>query len=309
MPPIVSVRDLTKTYAGGFTALDGVSLDIEEGEIIALLGPNGAGKTTLISTICGITMPTGGTVEVGSHDVVRDWRRARDLIGLVPQEIALEPFSTVWNNVRFTRGLFDRPRDDAHLERLLRDLSLWEKRDAKVMELSGGMKRRVLIAKALSHGPRILFLDEPTAGVDVELRRDMWRVVERLRGEGVTIILTTHYIEEAEAIADRIGVISKGRIMLVERTEDLMRRLGRKELRIELAEPVETLPDTLRREGLERVDGGQALVYTYDTHAERTGITALLADLQAAGLQLADLSTSNSSLEEIFVGLVKEDAA
>ncbi|WP_370161155.1 ABC transporter ATP-binding protein [Limimaricola soesokkakensis] len=309
MAPIVSVRDLTKTYAGGFTALDGVSLDIEEGEIIALLGPNGAGKTTLISTICGITMPTGGTVEVGGHDVVRDWRRARDLIGLVPQEIALEPFSTVWNNVRFTRGLFDRPRDDAHLERLLRDLSLWEKHDAKVMELSGGMKRRVLIAKALSHGPRILFLDEPTAGVDVELRRDMWRVVERLRGEGVTIILTTHYIEEAEAIADRIGVISKGRIMLVERTEDLMRRLGRKELRIELAEPVETLPDTLRREGLERVDGGQALVYTYDTHAERTGITALLADLQAAGLQLADLSTSNSSLEEIFVGLVKEDAA
>ncbi|WP_432255013.1 ABC transporter ATP-binding protein [Limimaricola sp. AA108-03] len=309
MAPIVSVRDLTKTYAGGFTALDGVSLDIEEGEIIALLGPNGAGKTTLISTICGITMPTGGTVEVGGHDVVRDWRRARDLIGLVPQEIALEPFSTVWNNVRFTRGLFDRPRDDAHLERLLRDLSLWEKRDAKVMELSGGMKRRVLIAKALSHGPRILFLDEPTAGVDVELRRDMWRVVERLRGEGVTIILTTHYIEEAEAIADRIGVISKGRIMLVERTEDLMRRLGRKELRIELAEPVEALPDTLRREGLERVDGGQALVYTYDTHAERTGITALLADLQAAGLQLADLSTSNSSLEEIFVGLVKEDAA
>ncbi len=309
MAPIVSVRDLTKTYAGGFTALDGVSLDIEEGEIIALLGPNGAGKTTLISTICGITMPTGGTVEVGGHDVVRDWRRARDLIGLVPQEIALEPFSTVWNNVRVTRGLFDRPRDDAHLERLLRDLSLWEKHDAKVMELSGGMKRRVLIAKALSHGPRILFLDEPTAGVDVELRRDMWRVVERLRGEGVTIILTTHYIEEAEAIADRIGVISKGRIMLVERTEDLMRRLGRKELRIELAEPVETLPDTLRREGLERVDGGQALVYTYDTHAERTGITALLADLQAAGLQLADLSTSNSSLEEIFVGLVKEDAA
>ncbi|MCZ4259504.1 ABC transporter ATP-binding protein [Limimaricola sp. G21655-S1] len=309
MAPIVSVRDLTKTYAGGFTALDGVSLDIEEGEIIALLGPNGAGKTTLISTICGITMPTGGTVEVGGHDVVRDWRQARDLIGLVPQEIALEPFSTVWNNVRFTRGLFDRPRDDAHLERLLRDLSLWEKRDAKVMELSGGMKRRVLIAKALSHGPRILFLDEPTAGVDVELRRDMWRVVERLRGEGVTIILTTHYIEEAEAIADRIGVISKGRIMLVERTEDLMRRLGRKELRIELAEPVEALPDTLRREGLERVDGGQALVYTYDTHAERTGITALLADLQAAGLQLADLSTSNSSLEEIFVGLVKEDAA
>jgi len=307
MPPIVSVRDLTKTYKGGFTALSGVTLDIEEGEIIALLGPNGAGKTTLISTICGITMPSGGTVEVGGHDVVRDWRRARDLIGLVPQEIALEPFSTVWNNVRFTRGLYDRPRDDAHLERLLRDLSLWEKRDAKVMELSGGMKRRVLIAKALSHGPRILFLDEPTAGVDVELRRDMWRVVERLRGEGVTIILTTHYIEEAEAIADRIGVISKGRIMLVERTADLMARLGRKELRIELTEPVAEIPEGLRREGLARTDDGGALVYTYDTHASRTGITALLADLQAAGLQLADLSTSASSLEDIFVGLVKED--
>ncbi|SDF31013.1 ABC transporter ATP-binding protein [Limimaricola pyoseonensis] len=308
MPPIVSVRDLTKTYAGGFTALDGVTLDIEEGEIIALLGPNGAGKTTLISTICGITMPSGGAVEVGGHDVVRDWRKARDMIGLVPQELSLEPFSTVWNNARFSRGLFDRPRDDAYLESLLRDLSLWEKRDAKVMELSGGMKRRVLIAKALAHRPRVLFLDEPTAGVDVELRKDMWRVVERLRGEGVTIILTTHYIEEAEAIADRIGVISRGRILLVERTEELMRRLGRKELRIELAEPVDDVPETLRRDGLERVDGGQALVYTYDTHAERTGITALLADLQAAGLQLADLSTSNSSLEEIFVGLVKEDA-
>ncbi|MGR3465777.1 ABC transporter ATP-binding protein [Limimaricola sp.] len=307
MPPIVSVKDLTKTYPGGFTALSGVSLDIEEGEIIALLGPNGAGKTTLISAICGITMPSGGTIEVGGHDVVRDYRRARDLIGLVPQEIALEPFSTVWNNVRFTRGLFDRSRDDAYLEGLLRDLSLWDKRDAKVMELSGGMKRRVLIAKALSHGPRVLFLDEPTAGVDVELRKDMWRVVERLREEGVTIILTTHYIEEAEAIADRIGVISRGRIMLVERTEELMRRLGKKELRIELSEPVETLPEGLRRDGLERAADGQALVYTYDTHAERTGITALLADLQSSGLQLADLSTSNSSLEEIFVGLVKED--
>ncbi len=309
MPPIVSVRDLTKTYSGGFTALDHVSLDIEEGEIIALLGPNGAGKTTLISTVCGITMPSGGVVEVGGHDVVRDWRRARDLIGLVPQEIALEPFSTVWNNVRFTRGLFDRPRDDAYLERLLRDLSLWGKKGAKVMELSGGMKRRVLIAKALSHGPRVLFLDEPTAGVDVELRRDMWRVVERLRGEGVTIILTTHYIEEAEAIADRIGVISKGRIMLVERTEDLMARLGRKELRIELAEPVAELPERLRRDGLVRSEDGTALIYTYDTRANQTGITSLLSDLREAGLHLADLSTSNSSLEEIFVGLVKEDAA
>ncbi len=309
MPPIVSVKDLTKTYSGGFTALDGVTLDIEPGEIIALLGPNGAGKTTLISTICGITMPSGGSISVGGHDVVRNWRAARDMIGLVPQEIALEPFSKVWDTVRFTRGLFDRPRDDAYLEKLLRDLSLWDKRDAKVMELSGGMKRRVLIAKALAHRPKVLFLDEPTAGVDVELRRDMWQVVAGLKAEGVTIILTTHYIEEAEAIADRIGVISRGRILLVERTADLMSRMGRKELRIELATPVDALPPALARDGLALAEGGGALVYTYDTRAERTGITALLADLQAAGLQLADLSTSNSSLEEIFVGLVKEDAA
>ncbi len=308
MPPIVSVKDLTKTYSGGFTALDGVTLDIEPGEIIALLGPNGAGKTTLISTICGITMPSGGSISVGGHDVVRNWRAARDMIGLVPQEIALEPFSKVWDTVRFTRGLFDRPRDDAYLEKLLRDLSLWDKRDAKVMELSGGMKRRVLIAKALAHRPKVLFLDEPTAGVDVELRRDMWQVVAGLKAEGVTIILTTHYIEEAEAIADRIGVISRGRILLVERTADLMSRMGRKELRIELATPVDALPPALARDGLALAEGGGALVYTYDTRAERTGITALLADIQAAGLQLADLSTSNSSLEEIFVGLVKEDA-
>ncbi len=308
MPPIVSVKDLTKTYSGGFTALDGVTLDIEPGEIIALLGPNGAGKTTLISTICGITMPSGGSISVGGHDVVRNWRAARDMIGLVPQEIALEPFSKVWDTVRFTRGLFDRPRDDAYLEKLLRDLSLWDKRDAKVMELSGGMKRRVLIAKALAHRPKVLFLDEPTAGVDVELRRDMWQVVAGLKAEGVTIILTTHYIEEAEAIADRIGEISRGRILLVERTADLMSRMGRKELRIELATPVDALPPALARDGLALAEGGGALVYTDDTRAERTGITALLADIQAAGLQLADLSTSNSSLEEIFVGLVKEDA-
>ncbi len=308
MSPIVSVEDLTKTYEGGFTALDGASLEIEEGEIIALLGPNGAGKTTLISTICGITMPTRGRITVGGHDVVRDWRRARDIIGLVPQEIALEPFSKVWDTVQLTRGLFNRPKDDAYIEDLLKQLSLWDKRDAKVMELSGGMKRRVLIAKALSHRPRVLFLDEPTAGVDVELRKDMWKVVERLRQDGVTIILTTHYIEEAEAIADRIGVISKGRILLVERTDDLMARMGRKELRIELTKPISELPEVLRRDGLALAEGGEALIYTYDTRAERTGITALLAELQAEGLQLADLSTRNSSLEDIFVGLVKEDA-
>ncbi len=308
MSPIVSVEDLTKTYEGGFTALDVASLEIEEGEIIALLGPNGAGKTTLISTICGITMPTRGRITVGGHDVVRDWRRARDIIGLVPQEIALEPFSKVWDTVQLTRGLFNRPKDDAYIEDLLKQLSLWDKRDAKVMELSGGMKRRVLIAKALSHRPRVLFLDEPTAGVDVELRKDMWKVVERLRQDGVTIILTTHYIEEAEAIADRIGVISKGRILLVERTDDLMARMGRKELRIELTKPISELPEVLRRDGLALAEGGEALIYTYDTRAERTGITALLAELQAEGLQLADLSTRNSSLEDIFVGLVKEDA-
>ncbi len=308
MSPIVSVEDLTKTYEGGFTALDVASLEIEEGEIIALLGPNGAGKTTRISTICGITMPTRGRITVGGHDVVRDWRRARDIIGLVPQEIALEPFSKVWDTVQLTRGLFNRPKDDAYIEDLLKQLSLWDKRDAKVMELSGGMKRRVLIAKALSHRPRVLFLDEPTAGVDVELRKDMWKVVERLRQDGVTIILTTHYIEEAEAIADRIGVISKGRILLVERTDDLMARMGRKELRIELTKPISELPEVLRRDGLALAEGGEALIYTYDTRAERTGITALLAELQAEGLQLADLSTRNSSLEDIFVGLVKEDA-
>ncbi len=308
MSPIVSVEDLTKTYEGGFTALVGASLELEVGEIIARLGPNGAGKTTLISTICGITMPTRGRITVGGHDVVRDWRRARDIIGLVPQEIALEPFSKVWDTVQLTRGLFNRPKDDAYIEDLLKQLSLWDKRDAKVMELSGGMKRRVLIAKALSHRPRVLFLDEPTAGVDVELRKDMWKVVERLRQDGVTIILTTHYIEEAEAIADRIGVISKGRILLVERTDDLMARMGRKELRIELTKPISELPEVLRRDGLALAEGGEALIYTYDTRAERTGITALLAELQAEGLQLADLSTRNSSLEDIFVGLVKEDA-
>ncbi len=308
MPTIVSVRDLRKSYATGFEALKGVSLDIVEGEILALLGPNGAGKTTLISTVCGITKPTSGTVTVAGHDVVRDWRAARVLIGLVPQEINLEPFEKVADSVAFTRGLFGKPRDDAHIEKVLRQLSLWDKKDAKVMTLSGGMKRRVLIAKALSHAPRVLFLDEPTAGVDVELRKDMWEVVGDLRRSGVTIILTTHYIEEAEAIADRVGVINKGEILLVQDKHDLMRQMGKKQLRIDLTEPLTAVPASVAPHGVELADGGRALIFTYDTKSERTGITALLNDLQSAGLQMADLSTQQTSLEDIFVGLVKESA-
>ncbi|MDU8944424.1 ABC transporter ATP-binding protein [Ovoidimarina sediminis] len=309
MAPIVSIRDLKKTYASGFTALKGVTLDIEEGEILALLGPNGAGKTTLISTVCGITTATSGTVTVGGHDIIDDYRAARSLIGLVPQEISLEPFETVTSTVNFSRGLFGHPRDAAAVEAVLRQLSLWDKRDAKTMELSGGMRRRVLIAKALSHGPRILFLDEPTAGVDVELRRDMWETVAKLKAEGVTIILTTHYIEEAEAIADRIGIISDGEILLVEEKEALIRRMGQKQLVVELAEPVEAIPESLGDYALEREGGGDRLVYTYDRQAERTGIRRLLNDLDAAGLTLADVQTRESSLEEIFVGLVKETGA
>ena len=308
MASIVSVTDLRKTYAGGLTALDGVSLDIEEGEILALLGPNGAGKTTLISTICGITTATSGRVTVGGHDIVTDYRAARSLIGLVPQEISLEPFEKVISTVRFSRGLFGKPRDDAHIERVLRQLSLWDKRDARAMELSGGMKRRVLIAKALSHEPRVLFLDEPTAGVDVELRRDMWDTVRALQADGVTIILTTHYIEEAEAIADRVGVISKGNILLVEAKDRLMRRMGQKQLLIELQDAADTIPDALSGYGLERGEAPGTLVYTYDTQSERTGITRLLSDMQAAGLALRDVQTRQSSLEDIFVGLVKEGA-
>ena len=307
---IVSVSHLTKTYESGFTALDDVSLDIREGEILALLGPNGAGKTTLISTICGITTPTAGEILVGGYHIRREYRAARSLIGLVPQEISLEPFEKVMSTVRFSRGLFGKSRDDAFLESVLKQLSLWDKRDAKTMELSGGMKRRVLIAKALSHAPRILFLDEPTAGVDVELRRGMWETVARLKADGVTIILTTHYIEEAEAIADRIGVISKGRILLVEEKEALMRRMGQKQLLIELNAPVDRIPESLAGYALERSAQGTELVYTYDTQGERTGITRLLNDLQAAGLGLRDVQTRQSSLEEIFVGLVSEgDAA
>ena len=311
MTGIVEVENLTKTFDGGFTALSDVSLSIREGEILALLGPNGAGKTTLISTICGISRPSSGTIRVGGHDIEDDWRTARRMIGLVPQEINLEPFESVQNTVRFSRGLFGLPRDDARVEKVLRDLSLWEKRASSNKELSGGMRRRVLIAKALAHDPRVLFLDEPTAGVDVELRRDMWRLVEELRADGVTIILTTHYIEEAEAIADRIGVIRKGEILLVEEKDRLMARLGRKELKIELRDPVAEVPPTLSSFGLEVADDGRSLVYIYDANAERTGITRLLAAVQEAGLVLADLQTSQSSLEDIFVGLVndREDAA
>ena len=309
--PMVQISHVRKAYASGFEALKGASLDIHEGEILALLGPNGAGKTTLISTICGITQPTSGTITVGGHDVVTDYRGARSLVGLVPQEINLEPFERVMNTVRFSRGLFGKPKDDALLERILRQLSLWDKRDNRIMELSGGMKRRVLIAKALAHEPRVLFLDEPTAGVDVELRRDMWEIVAGLKDAGVTIILTTHYIEEAEAIADRIGVINKGEILLVEEKTALMTRLGQKELRIELTEPVDALPSALVDRGLRIEEGGQVLVYTYDTARDRTGIATLIREISDAGLVLRDLQTRQNSLEDIFVGLVskQEDVA
>ncbi|WP_413720474.1 ABC transporter ATP-binding protein [Silicimonas sp. MF1-12-2] len=309
MSGIVQVRDLTKTYDGGFQALKGVSLDIEQGEIIALLGPNGAGKTTLISTICGITSPSSGQVTVGGHDIMRDYRAARQLIGLVPQEVSIEPFEFVRNTVRFSRGLFGKRHDPAFLEQILKDLSLWDKRNNRNVTLSGGMKRRVMIAKALAHEPRVLFLDEPTAGVDVELRRDMWDLVERLRQDGVTIILTTHYIEEAEAIADRIGVINKGELLLVEDKTALMARMGKKEMRIELTSAVGALPAALSGYDLSIEDDGRVLVYSYDTKGERTGITSLLRDLQSAGLTLRDVQTSQSSLEDIFVGLVRESAA
>ncbi|WP_299925310.1 ABC transporter ATP-binding protein [uncultured Pelagimonas sp.] len=309
---MVEIRDVRKVYEGGFEALKGVSLDIEEGEILALLGPNGAGKTTLISAICGITLPTDGTIVVGGNDVIDNYREARNLIGLVPQEINLEPFEKVINTVRFSRGLFGKPRNDAFIEQVLRKLSLWEKRDAKVMELSGGMKRRVLIAKALSHEPRVLFLDEPTAGVDVELRRDMWETVEELKRDGVTIILTTHYIEEAEAIADRIGVINSGEILLVEGKEALMAQMGQKELRVELTDPLDAIPDSLSQFDLTLDDDGRTLVYTFDAKADRTGIGRLMAALPDAGLKVCDVNTVQSSLEDIFVGLVHgqgEDAA
>ena len=309
MKNIVEIRNLRKSYKGGFEALKGVDLDIREGEILALLGPNGAGKTTLISTVCGIATATSGSVTVGGHDIRGNYRAARSMIGLVPQEINLEPFERVRNTVRFSRGLYGKPADDAAIEKVLRQLSLWDKRDNQIRELSGGMKRRVLIAKALAHDPRVLFLDEPTAGVDVELRKDMWEVVNGLKEDGVTIILTTHYIEEAEAIADRVGVIAGGELLLVEDKDTLMVRMGQKELEVQLTEPISDIPESLRSDALRLKEDGTALIYTYDTRAERTGITKLLADVEEAGLVLRDVVTRQSSLEDIFVGLVKEDAA
>jgi ABC-2 type transport system ATP-binding protein len=308
MASIVSVRNLTKTYRSGLQALKSVNLEIEQGEILALLGPNGAGKTTLISAICGIVQPTSGSITVGGHDVIRDFRAARSLIGLVPQEITLEPFEKVFNTVSFSRGLFGKPADPAHVEKVLRQLSLWDKKDSAIMPLSGGMKRRVLIAKALAHEPAVLFLDEPTAGVDVELRKDMWAVVGDLRAQGVTVILTTHYIEEAEAIADRVGVITRGEILLVQDKAELMAQMGQKLLHIQLAAPLGAVPEGLRHHALALGSDGQSLIFTYDTKGERTGIVRLLNDLNAAGLQITDLETTQSSLEDIFVGLVREKA-
>lgn len=307
MEPILDISDLRKSYADGFEALKGVSLQIAAGEIIALLGPNGAGKTTLISTICGITTATSGSVTVGGHDILRDYRAARAMIGLVPQEINLEPFEKVINTVKFSRGLFGKSPDDAAIERILRQLSLWDKRNNQIRELSGGMKRRVLIAKALSHEPRLLFLDEPTAGVDVELRKDMWDVVNELKANGVTIVLTTHYIEEAEAIADRVGVIAKGELLLVEDKASLMARMGQKQLDVQLSKRLDAIPSALDKYNLTLCDNNQTLTYSYDTRAERTGITKLLSDVSATGLVLRDVVTRQSSLEDIFVGLVHEE--
>jgi ABC-2 type transport system ATP-binding protein len=302
---IVSIERLSKTYDDGFQALKEVDLEIRRGEIFALLGPNGAGKTTLIGIVCGLVRPSGGTVRADGHDVVRDYRAARRLIGLVPQELSTDAFETVWATVRFSRGLFGKPPAPAYLEQLLRDLSLWDKRDTRIMQLSGGMKRRVLIAKALSHEPRILFLDEPTAGVDVELRQDMWRMVHGLRERGVTIILTTHYIQEAEQMADRIGVIDQGRILLVEEKDALMRKLGKRQLTLTLQAPIEAIPPSLADLPLELAAGGEELVYTFDAAREGTGIAALLRRLQEEGVDFRDLRSRESSLEEIFVDLVR----
>ena len=305
MPPIISVKHLTKTYASGFHALKNVSLDIRRGEIFALLGPNGAGKTTLINVICGIVNPTSGTVLADGHDIVSDYRAARSKIGLVPQELTTDAFESVWATVNFSRGLFGKPRDTALCEKLLRDLSLWDKKDSRIMTLSGGMKRRVMIAKALSHEPQILFLDEPSAGVDVELRRDMWEMVRGLRASGVTIILTTHYIEEAEQMADRIGVISKGELIVVEDKAVLMQKLGKKQLTLQLKSPLERIPDALAGRALELSAGGKELVYTFDTQGEDTGIEAVLRTLGEHGIEFKDLQSSESSLEDIFVSLVR----
>lgn len=303
--PAVSIAHVGKVYESGFRALEDISLEIRSGELFALLGPNGAGKTTLINIVCGIVNASSGVVIAGGHDVVHDYRAARRRIGLVPQELTTDAFETVWSTVSFSRGLFGKGKHPAHIEKVLQDLSLWDKKDARIRTLSGGMKRRVMIAKALSHEPEILFLDEPTAGVDVELRRDMWAVVRKLRESGVTIILTTHYIEEAEQMADRVGVINKGRIVLVEETAELMRKLGEKRLILQLHERLDRIPESLAEHHLSLADGGAQLVYTYDTQAERTGITRLLRDLGEAGIVFRDLSTKQSSLEEIFVNLVR----
>ena len=305
MSSIISVSGLSKTYAGGFQALKGVDLEIRRGEIFALLGPNGAGKTTLISIVCGIVRASGGTVLADGHDIVREYRRARSKIGLGPQELSTDAFESVWDTVKFSRGLFGKSPNPAHLEKVLKSLSLWDKKDSKIMALSGGMKRRVMIAKALSHEPQILFLDEPTAGVDVELRRDMWEMVRGLRESGVTIILTTHYIEEAEEMADRIGVISKGAIVLVEDKDVLMRKLGKKQLTLHLQEPLLAIPRELADEPLELSENGLDLIYTFDTQADRTGIAGLLRRLGEYGIDFKDLKTEESSLEEIFVSLVR----
>ncbi|MEJ7596391.1 MAG: ABC transporter ATP-binding protein [Kofleriaceae bacterium] len=303
---MISVKGLSKTYASGFEALKSIDLEIERGEIFALLGPNGAGKTTLISIICGIVTASAGTVIADGHDTVRDFRAARSKIGLVPQELSTDAFETVWATVKFSRGLFGKAPDPAYLEKVLRDLSLWDKKDSKIMALSGGMKRRVLIAKALSHEPQILFLDEPTAGVDVELRRDMWKMVRGLRERGVTIILTTHYIEEAQEMADRIGVMSKGKLILVEDKDVLMRKLGKKRLILQLREPLERIPDALSELPLELTEGGSTLVYTFDSATEETGIADLLRKLGEHGVDFKDLRSKESSLEEIFVSLVSD---
>jgi ABC-2 type transport system ATP-binding protein len=307
MQPVISVKNLSKTYASGFQALKSIDLEIRRGEIFALLGPNGAGKTTLIQVICGIVNASSGTVTIDGHDHARDYRAARALIGLVPQELHTDAFESVWATTSYSRGLFGKPKNPAHIEKVLKELSLWDKKDSQIITLSGGMKRRVLIAKALSHEPRILFLDEPTAGVDVELRKDMWEIVRALRAAGVTIILTTHYIEEAEQMADRVGVINKGEIILVEDKAELMRKLGKKQLTLHLSQPLAALPDALSAFNLALAEGGRDLVYTYDTQAERTGITRLLAALGAAEIRFRDLETTQSSLEDIFIGLVRGD--
>jgi len=302
---VITVQNLNKTYASGFRALKDINLEIRRGEILALLGPNGAGKTTLINIICGIVNPTSGKVAVDGHDIIRDFRPARSMIGLVPQELATDTFESVWATVSFSRGLYGKPANPRHIESVLRSLSLWDKKDGRIMTLSGGMKRRVLIAKALAHEPKILFLDEPTAGVDVELRQDMWQIVRDLRSSGVTIILTTHYIEEAEEMADRIGVINHGELILVQEKDELMQQLGKKQLVLHLQEPLHEVPEQLARYDLELNAGGGELVYTYDTQGERTGITSLLGELNNAGVKFSDVNTTQSSLEEIFVDLVK----